>query len=84
MLIEANEHAIEADDERENLEAQLAASQRRADAAVEDIYKMADGECGVCKHYNPDKNTCAKPFVPYDDCFEWRGQEAGSREGETE
>lgn len=66
----------------ESLQAQLTASQRRADAAVEDIYKMTDGgECDICKHYNPDKNTCAKPFVPYDDCFEWRGpQEAGEGE----
>ena len=61
------------------LEKQLAASQRRADAAVEDIYKMTDGgECDICKHYNPDKNTCAKPFVPYDDCFEWRGAKGGA------
>jgi hypothetical protein len=54
--------------------AALRESQRRERAAVEDIYKMTDGgECDICKHYNPDKNTCAKPFVPYDDCFEWRG-----------
>jgi hypothetical protein len=59
---------------------QLSASQRRADAAVEDIYKMTDGECDVCKHYNTDKNTCAKPFVPYDACFEWRGPD---EKGET-
>lgn len=51
------------------------------DAAVEDIYKMTDGgECDICKHYNPDKNTCAKPFVHYDDCFEWRGLQAGEGE----
>ena len=54
--------------------AALRESQRRADAAVEDVYKMTDGgECDICKHYNPDKNTCAKPDVHYDDCFEWRG-----------
>ena len=35
---------------------------------------MADGECDVCKHYNPDKNTCAKPFVPYDDCLNGAAQ----------
>lgn len=63
--------------------AQISASQRREKAAVEDIYKMTDGgECDICKHYNPDKNTCAKPFVPYDDCFEWRGPQ--DKKGVTE
>jgi hypothetical protein len=64
------------------LQEQLTTSQRREKAAVEDIYKMTDGgECDVCKHYNPDKNTCAKPFAHYDECFEWRGpQEAGEGE----
>ena len=60
------------------LQTQLSASQRREQAAVEDIYKMTDGECDVCKHYNPDKNTCAKPFVPRDECFEWRGAKGGA------
>lgn len=59
--------------ENEQLKAQLSATNNRLEAAVEDIYKMADGECDICKHYNPDKNTCAKPFVPRDECFEWRG-----------
>ncbi|NCB30377.1 MAG: hypothetical protein EOM66_03100 [Clostridia bacterium] len=55
VLIEANEHAIEADDDREKLEAQLAASQRRERAAVEycksphygdgDYYCGADSAC---------------------------------------
>lgn len=69
----------------ESLQAQLAASQRRERAAVEDIYKMMDGgECDICKHYNPDKNTCAKPFVPYDDCFEWRGAQKAGEGGRDE
>ena len=68
--------------ENEQLKAQLSATNNRLEAAVEDIYKMTDGgECDICKHYNPDKNTCAKPFVPYDDCFEWRGpQEKGDKD----
>ena len=64
--------------ENEKLKAQLSTTNNRLEAAVEDIYKMTDGECDVCKHYNPDKNTCAKPFVPRDECFEWRGAKGGA------
>lgn len=51
---------------------QLAASQRRADAAAEEIYKIA--ACDACKHYDPDDNHCAKPMIDSHKCFEWRGQ----------
>ena len=78
VILAANELSIETDEEIEALREQLKESQRMEKAAVEDIYKMMDsGECDICKHYNPDKNTCAKPFVNYDDCFEWRGPQAG-------
>ena len=64
----------------ESLQAQLAESQRREQAAVEEVYKIA--ACDACKHYDPDENACAKPMVNSGDCFEWRGpQEA--EEGET-
>jgi hypothetical protein len=60
---------------------QLAESQRREKAALEDLYNT--GYCGVCKHYDPENNTCAIPLVESDKCFVWRGpQEAGEEEKE--
>ena len=53
------------------LRAQLTAEKRRADAAVEDIYRIAS--CDACKHYDADENACGKPFVESFKCFEWRG-----------
>ena len=81
---------IRAADLIESLQAQLAASQRRADAAKENMKIIADtyrekncddGICGLCK-FDADHgldgyaNEC--PGFETDDCFEWRGpQEAG-------
>ena len=62
----------------ESLQAQLAASQRRERAAVEEIYKIA--ACDACKHYDPDENDCAKPMVDSHRCFEWHGPMAGEGE----
>ena len=45
------------------------------DAAVAEIYKIA--ACDACKHYDADKNNCAKPMEASDKCFEWRGIEKG-------
>lgn len=60
----------------ESLQAQLAESQRRERAAVEDLNLTAN--CDVCKHYDADEISCAKPTVDSYSCFEWRGpQEAG-------
>ncbi len=57
--------------EIDRLRSQLAEAQRRADAAMEEIYKIA--ACDACKHYDPDENDCAKPMVDSHKCFEWRG-----------
>jgi hypothetical protein len=63
----------------ESLQAQLATEKRRADAAVEDLNLTAN--CDVCKHYDADEISCAKPTVDSYSCFEWRGpQEAGKGE----
>lgn len=79
----------------ESLQAELAESKRREQAAVEDMKIIADtyrekncddGICGLCKFdadhgLDGDANEC--PGFETDGCFEWRGpQEAG--EGETE
>ena len=53
----------------EDAEIKLAASQRRADAAVECLNAIEP--CGYCKHYD-ENNICARPF-DYGYCFEWRG-----------
>jgi hypothetical protein len=71
---------IRAADLIESLQAQLAESQRRERAAVEEIYSIA--ACDACKHYDPDENDCAKPMADAHKCFEWRGDVAG--EGEKE
>ena len=77
----------------EALQAQLAASQRRADAAVEDI--MCRDHCDVCKYSKYDgtcdesdfdcqtcKNACPCATCRNEDKWEWRGpQETGK--GET-
>ena len=78
LLINMQEECDIADAANTALHGALEEAERREKAAVEDIYKMTDGECDVCKHYNPDKNTCAKPFVPRDECFEWRGAKGGA------
>ena len=79
----------------ESLRAEVDESQRREQAAVEDVKIIADtyrekncddGICGLCKFdadhgLDGDANEC--PGFETDDCFEWRGpQETG--EGETE
>lgn len=71
QIKELQQVCLEHQQERMGLEAELK-------QAVEDIYKMTDGECDLCKHYNHDKNTCAQPDVHYDDCFEWRGAKGGA------
>jgi len=57
------------------LQEQLAASQRRERAAVEDIKRVPQvWPCYACKHTGQMSDRCH-----YDDrdCFEWRGVEAG-------
>lgn len=59
----------------ESLTAQLAESQRREKAAVEDILVAHDkGRCKVCKHMQ-NVEQCQK--WPSRSCFEWRGVEGG-------
>ena len=54
----------------ESLTAQLAESERREKAAVEDINLLED--CGVCKHHDLDSCDLAGT-----EChFEWRGPQA--------
>lgn len=54
------------------LEAELAASQRRERAAVEDLLDLAKNkiECLICERYHDDSCT-----ITEDNCcnFEWRG-----------
>ena len=59
----------------EKLQSQLAASQRREKAAVEDINLLED--CGVCKHHDLDSCDLAGTKCH----FEWRGPQA--EEGEA-
>ena len=59
----------------ESLQAQIAASQRRADAAVEDL----SPKCCICKHIK-DKSSnsgqCGQCDIEYSG-FEWRGPQSG-------
>ena len=80
--------ARDAADLIESLQAQLAASQRRADAAVEDMKKVIDAVreehsdetcCFACK-FDCDTSitwtgdhACECPGFERGDCFEWRG-----------
>ena len=62
----------------ESLQAQLDESQRREQAAVDDLYEACKGTpCnnGICV-----KKNCTGNHIPCD--FEWRGPHAGK--GETE
>ena len=60
----------------DSLTAQLAASQRMENAAVEDINLLED--CGVCKHHDLDSCDLAGT-----EChFEWRGPQAEKGEAE--
>jgi hypothetical protein len=60
----------------------LAESQRRADAAVEDILVAHDrGRCEVCKHKRQDGGACKER--PDRSCFEWRGLQEAEK-GTTE
>mgnify|MGYP007134631954 CR=1 FL=1 len=69
----------------ESLQAQLAESQRRADAAVEDLSSYKD--CGFCAHLQ-DQQYCYKNcqrHVNVDNfrthpCWQWRGPVAGKGE----
>ena len=47
-------------------------------AAEKDIRTVA--ACDVCKHYDPDENSCAKPMADSQTCFAWRGPEPGGEE----
>ena len=72
--------------EIKQLQAQLAASQRRADAAVEDLSTYKD--CGFCVHIQ-DQQYCYKNCQRHVDvdnfrthpCWQWRGPQA--EKGET-
>lgn len=60
----------------DSLTAQLAESQRREKAAVEDINLLED--CGVCKHHDLDSCDLAGTKC----YFEWRGPQAEKGEAE--
>ena len=60
----------------ESLTAQLAASQRREKAAVEDINLLED--CGVCKHHDLDSCDLAGTKCH----FEWRGPQVEKGEAD--
>jgi len=85
LLSRNNEQSIEQDERIERLEAQLAESQRRAQAAVQDFEEyMLDSDdtpCGYCAHYAADK-TCHPIKGPCNP--KWKGrrgpQEAGKGE----
>lgn len=58
-------------DECEKLQAENARLRAERDKAVEDLNLTAN--CDVCKHYDADEISCAKPTVDSYSCFEWRG-----------
>ena len=60
----------------ENLTSQLAESQRREKAAVEDINLLED--CSVCKHHDLDSCDLAGTKCH----FEWRGPQAEKGEAD--
>lgn len=72
----------------ENLQEQLAASQHRERAAVEDLKKHRKYKCDCC--YYADKQgryipcrDCQSPISNYGDGWQWRGpQEVGKGEAE--
>lgn len=57
----------------ESLTAENARLRAERDKAVEDLNLTAN--CDVCKHYDADEISCAKPTVDSYSCFEWRGTE---------
>ena len=78
--------------EIKRLQARLAASQRRERAAVEDMKLIVDAVreehcdetcCFACKFdcdtsiTDSGAHACECPGFERDDCFEWRGREAG-------
>jgi len=98
VMADANEIDIAKDEEMEQLRADLAASQRRERAAVEDLKLIVDAVreahcdetcCFACK-FDCDTSindsgvpTCECPGFERDDCFEGRGpQEAGKGSAE--
>ena len=67
--------------EKESLTTQLAESQRREKAAVEDIRSL-DVRCRLCKHsiVNSGKLCCKTPSQTENGkCFEWRGVAEGEK-----
>ena len=97
VMADANEIDIAKDEEMEQLRADLAASQRRERAAVEDLKLIVDAVreahcdetcCFACK-FDCDTSindsgvpNCECPGFERDDCFEWRGPEAGKGSAE--
>jgi len=98
VMADANEIDIAKDEEMEQLRADLAASQRRERAAVEDMKLIVDAVreahgdetcCFACK-FDCDTSITDSgcyanecPGFERDDCFEWRGpQEAGKGSAE--
>ena len=68
--------------ENEKLKAQLSTTNKRLEAAVDDIWNAsANAPCAVCA--NGFANTGA-PCTVYPCKFEWRGQEAGKRDAPNE
>lgn len=52
------------------LREKLAAAKKRADAAIEDIRRIAP--CSLCKHNG--KQSCKNEDAGHEKCFEWRGE----------
>ncbi|WP_302760270.1 hypothetical protein [Christensenella hongkongensis] len=52
------------------LREKLEAAKKRADAAIEDIRRIAP--CSLCKHNG--KQSCKNEDAGHEKCFEWRGE----------
>ena len=58
-----------------NLEAENAALREKLEAAIEDIRRIAP--CSLCKHNG--KQLCKNEDAGHEKCFEWRGEQEGTR-----
>lgn len=56
-------------------EADNAVLRRKLDAAIEDIRRIAP--CSLCKHNG--KQSCKNEDAGHEKCFEWRGEQEGTR-----
>jgi hypothetical protein len=69
----------------ESLQAQLAASQRRERAAVEDLRRNRKYKCDCCHYANKQGQyipcrDCQSPISNNEDLWQWRGPQAGEVE----